>query len=426
MDRSIPTLSDDARTGPLARCDNGPANEGVSASGGVDHARRRVGQTQLDAFLEMLSVERSASPNTLAAYRRDLERHVDDLAARGLSVLEASATDLEDHLRRLADAGLSARSRMRHASSLRRFYRFLYNEGLIPADTGASLPSPKPGAALPKTLSLAEVERLLDGARHRCARVWPIDAADDAGGCAEVGRQYVSVCGTVTITALPDRDVAAALRLNALLELLYATGLRVSELIGLRHGDIREAGAILAVTGKGGRERIVPVGGAARRAMVAHFMAECLLQGRAADPGHASPAGSGVPQTIATPMDARRGRSGAGTAPTKVDHAAWCFPSASAAGHITRQYVGQELKTLARDVGLDAEAVSPHVLRHAFASHLLERGADLRALQEMLGHADISTTQIYTHVMEERLKALVFTHHPLASRGAQPETGEAF
>ena len=211
----------------------------------------------------------------------------------------------------------------------------------------ASRPRAKRARPLPKTLSVAEVDHLLTTARTRCE-------TGDAG------------------------DQRAALRFYCLLEVLYATGLRVSEWVALPRDVLRADERLLTIKGKGGRERIVPLNGAARAALGAYLDRESVVAGRA------------------------------------VLASRWLFPSRSEQGHLTRQRFGQELKEVALAAGLAPERVSPHVLRHAFASHLLDRGADLRSVQQLLGHADITTTQIYTHVLEERLKQLVLTHHPLA------------
>jgi integrase/recombinase XerD len=221
---------------------------------------------------------------------------------------------------------------------------------VVAEDPVVGFAGPKQGRPLPKTLSVAEVDRLIEAARRR----------------TEVTR---------------GRERVRALRLHALIETLYATGLRVTELVTLPRSVLAGDGRVLTVKGKGGRERIVPLTPAARTAIDRY-----LNVGKGDDD--------------VAPMIATK----------------WLFASRGAEGHLTRQRLAQELKELAEEAGLDVERVSPHVLRHAFASHLLDRGADLRSVQQLLGHADISTTQIYTHVLEERLKKLVFEHHPLAAR----------
>ncbi len=302
----------------------------------------------MDLFAEMLSAERGAAANTLESYRRDLGHCAGFLDGRGRDLAKAGTADLRAYLAALDDAGLSPRTAARRLSALRQFYRFLFAEGLRGDDPSAGLDPPRRGRSLPKVLSEAEVEALLEAARGRRG--------------------------------------AEGLRLLALIELLYATGLRVSELVCLPLDAVARDPRVLIVRGKGGRERLVPLSEPARRA-VAEYRAD-------------------------------RGRFLAGGSESR-----WLFPSRGAAGHLTRHRVAQLLKDLALEAGIAPERVSPHVLRHAFASHLLDHGADLRSVQKMLGHADISTTQIYTHVLDERLKALVRDHHPLGG-AARPAAGK--
>ena len=283
----------------------------------------------------MLVAERGAAANTVAAYRRDL---CDAQAAAG-ALATADHDAIARYLRGLKARGMTARTVARRLSCLRQYYGFLVSEGRRADDPSATIDAPIAGRRLPRTLSEAEVERLLDAAR----------AAPGPRGA----------------------------RLVALVETLYASGLRVSELVGLPMAAIGGDSRMLLVRGKGDKERFVPVGDAAAEALAAYLAVRKRFLGGA----RASP---------------------------------WLFPSRGGAGHLTRHRFAQLLKELAADAGLDPAAVSPHVLRHAFASHLLANGADLRSVQTMLGHADISTTQIYTHVLAERLKALVAGHHPLA------------
>jgi integrase/recombinase XerD len=297
-----------------------------------------------DLFLDMLAAERGAAANTLAAYRRDLEDFCDHLAGAGRRIADASSDDLRAYLAELAKRGFMASSLARRLSAIRQLYRFLYAEGHRRDDPAAVLEGPKRGQTLPKVLSVAEVDRLLAAAR---------DAQADQ-------------------TASTLERIRAA-RLTCLIEVLYATGLRVSELVTLPASAARRGEQMLIVRGKGGRERMVPLNEAARRAMADYL--------------------------------AMLGEAGRGTPK-------WLFPSFGESGHLTRQHFARELKSLAATAGLSAAKVSPHVLRHAFASHLLQHGADLRSVQMLLGHADISTTQIYTHVLEERLKSLVRDLHP--------------
>jgi integrase/recombinase XerD len=295
----------------------------------------------------MLSAERGAALHTIDAYTRDLSEFLAFLAAKGRNATDCAADHLRAFLAGLARKGLAPTSRARKLSAIRQFFRFLLAEGLRADDPSSAIDSPKLPRPLPKILSLAEVETLLKTAEDACE--------NDVEGTA--GRR--------------------ALRLYALLETLYATGLRVSELISLPRNVLASDDRVLTIKGKGGRERLVPLNEAARKALLRHLEAvdDDEAQGRGASP--------------------------------------WLFPS-SGGEHLTRQRFGQELKTLATTSGIEPARVSPHVLRHAFASHLLDRGADLRVVQQLLGHADISTTQIYTHVIEERLRRLVEQHHPLA------------
>ncbi len=295
--------------------------------------------------------ERGAAAQTIEAYSRDLSAFLAFLATKGSDARGASADMVRAFLAGLSQKGLAPTSRARKLSAIRQFFRFLVAEGLRSDDPCSAIDSPKLGRPLPKILSLAEVEGLLRTAAESAER-----AANGSGRLR-------------------------GLRLYALLETLYATGLRVSELIALRTAVLAADDRVLTVTGKGGRERLVPLNEPARKALNVYRAAI------AAD-------------------DPKGGRAlGRGASP-------WLFPSAN--GHLTRQRFGQELKVLAIACGIEPARVSPHVLRHAFASHLLERGADLRTVQQLLGHADISTTQIYTHVLEERLRRLVEEHHPLA------------
>jgi integrase/recombinase XerD len=288
----------------------------------------------------MMAGERGAALNTVAAYRADLEDLAGFLSRRGAALATAGGDDLRAYLGRLAEAGMSPRTAARRLSTLRQFYRYLFSDGLRGDDPTEPLESPHQGRPLPKVLSEPEVDTLLKQARR-------VDGPE--------GR-----------------------RLVALLEVLYATGLRVSELVALPVTAAKKDPRLLLVRGKGGRERMVPLGEPARAALADYLTVRA----------HFLPEGG----------DSR-----------------WLFPSRRArGGHLTRARVAQMLKKLAADARLDPGKVTPHVLRHAFATHLLGHGADLRSVQQMLGHADISTTQIYTHVLDERLKALVTTHHPLA------------
>jgi len=301
---------------------------------------------RIEAFLEMMAAERGASDNTLASYRRDLEDAAAFLASGTGGLAAAGAAEIRGYLEHLAGS-FAATTQARKLSTLRQFFKFLYAEGLRGDDPTGTLDSPKKERPLPKVLSESETDRLLT------------QAAAEAEAAAP---------GT------PAR--LAACRMHALLEVLYATGLRVSELVSLPVGVATRDDRFFTVRGKGGKERIVPLSPKARQAMSAWF-AERKRR----------------PNLVESP---------------------WLFPSSSDSGYLPRQVFARDLKALAARAGIPMAKVSPHVLRHAFASHLLQNGADLRAVQQLLGHSDISTTQIYTHVLEKRLVELVQKHHPLA------------
>ena len=301
-----------------------------------------VSQRLIDRFLEMMAAERGASQNTLSAYRRDLEAYAEGLA----DLKGAGPDDIRRHLEALETQGMARSSAARKLSAIRQFHRFLHGDGLASDNPATAIDSPRAARPLPKMISQQDVNALAEAARAR-------------------------------VKAAEGKQLLKALRLLSLIELLYATGLRVSELVGL---TAQAAGAerdFILVKGKGGRERLVPVSATARAAL-ADYLAVLRKSGLAGSK--------------------------------------WLFPSSGAAGHLTRQHFAIELKALGREAGLDVAKLSPHVLRHGFASHLLEGGADLRAVQQMLGHADISTTQIYTHVQAERLREVVESHHPLAKK----------
>jgi integrase/recombinase XerD len=293
-----------------------------------------------ETFLEMMVAERGASRHTIDAYRRDLASYERFLDGRGQQSETADVAAVRAWLGRLSAEGLSAATMARRLSAIRQFHRFLYLEGARPDDPTQTVEGPRQRRPLPRLLDQAEIAALIETARQRA----------DAEG----------------------------LRLTACLELLYASGLRVSELVGLPLSALAADRSVLTVLGKGGKERMVPIGRAARAALDAYLGVRERFLGRHAK---ASP---------------------------------YLFPSRARAGHLTRQRLTQLLKELAVAAGIDPARLSPHVLRHAFASHLLAGGADLRAVQMMLGHADIATTQVYTHVQGDRLAAAVRAHHPLA------------
>lgn len=292
----------------------------------------------IDQFLEMMAAEKGAAPASLEAYRRDLS----DFCEHASGALDAQTSkSLETYIRALATRGLSPSTAARRTSALRQLYKFLFSEGVVAENPARDLDSPKLANRLPKALSENNVDALLKAAEEDVAKK-------------------------------PD---FANLRTLALIELLYATGLRVSELVTLPRRSIKDKTEALIVTGKGNKDRLVPMGNAARKAVLTYLGADW---------------------------------------PDRFQDSQYLFPSTGKAGHLTRRRVAQLLEDLAIRAGIPRSAISPHKLRHAFATHLLAHGADLRSLQKMLGHADISTTQIYTHVLDARMKALVFDKHPLA------------
>ena len=302
----------------------------------------------------MLAAEQGAGANTLDAYRRDLSDLSEFLARGGGGLVGAETQQLRDYLADLDRRGFKSSSVARRLSAMRHLFRFLLSERIRSDDPAAILTGPKRGRGLPKVLSIAEVDRLLSRAKA-------LSLAAEASASQRL----------------------RAIRLYCLLEVLYATGLRVSELVALPRSAARSDARMIVVRGKGEKERLVPLNEASRQAMADYLAA----------------------------MQAGKSASGKNAASTK-----WLFPSSGESGHLTRQHFARDLKELAASAGLAPRLVSPHVLRHAFASHLLHNGADLRIVQTLLGHTDISTTQIYTHVVEERLKSLVRDLHPLADK----------
>jgi integrase/recombinase XerD len=305
-------------------------------------------------FIDMLAAEQGAGSNTLDAYRRDLTDFSEFLGRNGKSFVGAETQTLRDYLADLDSRGFKSSSVARRLSAMRHLFRFLLNERIRSDDPAAILSGPKRGRGLPKVLSIADVDRLLVRAKE-------LSTAPEASA--------------------PQR--LRGMRLYCLLEVLYATGLRVSELVSLPLSASRRDARMIVVRGKGNKERLVPLNEASRQAMADYLAAMAALK------------------------------------PEKKKNAAaskCLFPSFGESGHLTRQHFARDLKELAGAAGIAPRLVSPHVLRHAFASHLLHNGADLRIVQTLLGHTDISTTQIYTHVVEERLKSLVRDLHPLAEK----------
>ncbi len=307
----------------------------------------------IELFLDMLAAERGAGENTLSAYRNDLADLSAHLRASKSSIVKADTDNLRSFLKSLNERGFKPASLARRLSAVRQLYRFLYAEGKRRDDPAAVLEGPKRGRTLPKVLTIAEVDKLLAQARAN---------ADN------------------TMQPLAQRLRAA--RLLCLLEVVYATGLRVSELVTLPASAARRDQRMLVVRGKGGKERLVPLNKAAKLTMAEYLS----LRAEAAKEGDKA---------------------------KKTVESKWLFPSFGEQGHLTRQHFARDLKALGGSCGIGGERLSPHVIRHAFASHLLHNGADLRVVQTLLGHADISTTQIYTHVLEGRLKTLVRDLHPL-------------
>lgn len=295
----------------------------------------------ISSFLEMMSAERGAASNTIDAYRRDLTHYSAFLTGRGETLLNAPRESVAAWLDDLKAEGLSASSSARRLSAIRQFHKFLCADGLRSDDPTRIVASPKSRRSLPKVLSVDEVDRLL------------------------------SLAETEATNGGSEQKQRSALRLYVLLELLYATGLRVSELVSLKRSAVMREGAFITVTGKGNKDRVVPMNDRARDAV--------RSWAKAVEPGP------------------------------------FLFPAKGEDGHVSRQVFARDLKALAGRAGIAASRVAPHILRHAFASHLLAGGADLRVVQMLLGHADISTTQIYTHVLDEKLRNLVESHHPLAN-----------
>jgi len=294
------------------------------------------------AFLEMMSAERGAARNTIAAYSRDLADYSEFLGRKGVAVTSAGREQVTQYLAELDANGIAAASSARKLSAIRQFHKFLAADGIRADDPTRIIASPKARRSLPKVLSIEEIARLLAMAESE-----------------------------IELEGVTDAQRAMSHRLYLLLELLYATGMRVSELVSLKRVQVMRDASFLTIRGKGAKERIVPLTDRARDAVKAYVST--------LEPG--SP---------------------------------WLFPAGGETGYLSRQVFARELKGLAARAGIGAARISPHVLRHAFASHLLAGGADLRVVQTLLGHSDISTTQIYTHVLDEKLRTLVETHHPLA------------
>jgi integrase/recombinase XerD len=318
------------------------------------HSSKTSDAKLINLFLDMLAAEQGAGPNTLDAYRRDLTDFSEFLTPSGKGFASAETQALRDYLADLDTRGFKSSSVARRLSAMRHLFRFLLNERIRADDPAAILSGPKRGRGLPKVLSISDVDRLL-------VRAKALTEAPEASALQRL----------------------RAIRLYCLLEVLYATGLRVSELVALPLSASRRDISMIVVRGKGNKERLVPLNQASRQAMADYLAAIEALK-----------------------PDVKKNAASS----------KWLFPSFGESGHLTRQHFARDLKELAASAGLAPRLVSPHVLRHAFASHLLHNGADLRIVQTLLGHTDISTTQIYTHVVEERLKSLVRDLHPLAEK----------
>jgi len=300
----------------------------------------------IETFLEAIQAERDAADNTILAYARDLREFESHLGKTGDNFKTATRKNVEDYIVALETRGMAAATRARHLSAVRQLFRFAFEEGWRPDDPSAQIKGPRKKRHLPKTLSEADVERMLE---------------------------------TATNTG---RNVADRLRNTCLMQLLYATGMRVTELVSLPVAAVRGNPEMLFVKGKGGKERMVPLSSPAKMATAAYLVN----------------------------LDKRAGLATIkGIPPSK-----FLFPSNGKSGHLTRIRFYTLIKEIALNAGLDPAMVTPHTLRHAFATHLLANGADLRVIQMLLGHADIATTEIYTHVLDEKLKSLVLEHHPMA------------
>jgi integrase/recombinase XerD len=325
--------------------------------------------TLTNLFLDMLAAEQGAGDNTLDAYRRDLTDFSEFIASAGQDFAAVETQALRDYLADLDSRGFKSSSAARRLSAMRHLFRFLLNERIRGDDPAAILSGPKRGRGLPKVLSIADVDRLLARARE--------------------------------LADVPETSAAQrfrAMRSYCLLEVLYATGLRVSELVALPLSASRRDARMIVVRGKGNKERLVPLNEPSRQAMADYLAAMETLRQETKKPE--------------TNKQENKKPKNKKNAPASK----WLFPSFGESGHLTRQHFARDLKELAAVAGLAPRLVSPHVLRHAFASHLLHNGADLRIVQTLLGHTDISTTQIYTHVIEERLKSLVRDLHPLGEK----------
>jgi integrase/recombinase XerD len=301
----------------------------------------------IESFIEMLSAERDASENTLTAYKSDINQYFSFLVKKKINLIDANTSDIRKWISKLSETGIASSSLARKITAVKQLYNFLFEENIIKLNPAKTIDNPRLGRSLPKVLSEENITRLLDFIKNK--------TKDDN---------------------LTDLKRINLQRLLCQVEILYATGFRVSELIGLTINQVLGEDLFITIKGKGGKERLVPLTELAKKEILEYIDMIKISK--------------------------------------NINLSYYLFPSRSKSGHITRQRFAQDLKAVSIEAGLDPKSISPHVIRHAFASHLLSGGADLRVVQQMLGHSDISTTQIYTHILDDRLKSLVIKHHPLS------------
>ncbi|MGY9051762.1 MAG: site-specific tyrosine recombinase XerD [Alphaproteobacteria bacterium] len=303
----------------------------------------------IESFIEMLSAERNSSENTLVAYKSDINQYFSFLVKKNINLIDASTSDIRNWISALSKTGIASSSLARKITAVKQLYNFLFEENLIKLNPAKTIENPRLGRPLPKVLSEENITRLLDFIKNKTKD-----------------------------KKLTDSKKIKLQRLLCQVEILYATGFRVSELIGLTINQVLGEDLFITIKGKGGKERLVPLTELAKKEILEYL--DMVKMSKNINLSH------------------------------------YLFPSGSKSGHITRQRFAQDLKAVSIEAGLNPKLISPHVIRHAFASHLLSGGADLRVVQQMLGHSDISTTQIYTHILDDRLKSLVIEHHPLSTK----------
>jgi len=301
----------------------------------------------IESFIEMLSAERGASDNTLIAYKSDINQYFSFLLKKNINLIDANTNDIRKWISRLSATGIASTSLARKITAIKQLYNFLFEENIIDLNPAKTIENPRLGRSLPKVLSEENIVMLFDFIKNKTN-------ASNLSNAKRINLQ----------------------RLLCQVEILYATGLRVSELIGLTINQVLGEDLFITIKGKGGKERLVPLTDLAKKEILEYIDMIKISK--------------------------------------NINLSYYLFPSNSKSGHITRQRFGQDLKAISIEAGLNPNLISPHVIRHAFASHLLSGGADLRVVQQMLGHSDISTTQIYTHILDDRLKSLVIKHHPLS------------